>query len=652
MKIISFSRCAVLLVAVLCAAPCYSSEIVFVRSVGGPLVDEQQSRIAADFYGLDFNVISVSGDGTTLTQALKDPNTIGLVIAANALSDLKRDSILPLLKRGSSNSIPVLIIGVGTETERTAVQDWSNGDVLGCEPWNGNSPAHYVFSNSNELTHQLAGVELSEPIASALFAVEKRASEAETIISLRSEGHAAPAFTAIRVGNTKTFFACSSLLREAANGSDLVETFVRSAPEMIFTRYAAGELGWHADQHYANFTVDDPWLRQPYGSLDYVGLLGEMEKHNFHTTIAFIPWNFDRSEPSVVSIFRNHPERFSIAVHGDNHDHKEFTDYRSKPYDVQLSDLKQSLARMDKFQQLTGIPYDDVMIFPHSIAPEPTLHALKVYNYLGTVNSSNVPQGATSPSAALFALRPVTLAYGNFPSVSRFEVGGPVPDDFIAVNEFLDNPLFFYTHAEFFAPGIDAFDGVADRVNQSSPPVRWAGLGEILKHLYLVRHRPDTGYDLLAFSSNVCVDNPSDSDAVFHVQKQESDAHLIGNVSSAGQITDYQVKDDVLTFSMPIPAKASRCAVVSYKNDINLSTVAISKHSPIVYFLRNASDFRDIYLAKSSLGLKIINFYNAHEMKPAQLLVPIFLIALAIAYGLFRLALIWRRRVPSPGASS
>ena len=29
----------------------------------------------------------------------------------------------------------------------------------------------------------------------------------------------------------------------------------------------------------------------------YKGLLQEMQKVNFHTTIAFIPWNFDRSRP-------------------------------------------------------------------------------------------------------------------------------------------------------------------------------------------------------------------------------------------------------------------------------------------------------------------------------------------------------------------
>src|SRR5260370_28184823 len=135
----------------------------------------------------------------------------------------------------------------------------------------------------------------------------------------------------------------------------------------MFVKYCAGEQGWHAIHQYANLTIDDPWLRPSYGYVDYKGLLDEMERHNFHTTIAFIPWNYDRSDPAVVSLFRSHPYRFSIAVHGDNHDHKEFTDYPSKPLADQIDDLKQALARMQKFRPLTGIPCDDVMVFPHSI---------------------------------------------------------------------------------------------------------------------------------------------------------------------------------------------------------------------------------------------------------------------------------------------
>ena len=121
----------------------------------------------------------------------------------------------------------------------------------------------------------------------------------------------------------------------------VVDSFAEVAPVMMFVKYSAGDRGWHAPYHYANFTIDDPWLREPYGRLSYEGLLKEMEKHNFHTTIAFIPWNYDRSEASVVTLFREHPDRFSISIHGDNHDHGEFENPQKRGHHAAA--LKQAL---------------------------------------------------------------------------------------------------------------------------------------------------------------------------------------------------------------------------------------------------------------------------------------------------------------------
>ena len=387
----------------------------------------------------------------------------------------------------------------------------------------------------------------------------------------------------------------------------------------MFVRYSAGEQGWHAPHEYANLTIDDPWLRQPYGYVDYEGLFREMEKHNFHTTIAFIPWNYERSEPEVVSLFRSHPERFSITVHGDNHDHKEFTDYRSKPLAVQIADMKQSLARMETFRTLTEIPYDNVMIFPHSIAPEKTLEALKTYNYLATINSTNVPQDAARPSSLSFALRPVTLLFGGFPSISRQSIDVPIAKSYIAINEFLGNPLLFYGHSDSFAKGVDAFDEVADEVNKFEPDTKWLGLGDIVRHQYLVKLRSDSNYDVLAFSSSICVDNTSGRDSIFYVRKQEIDPQAIDSVHVDGQSHPHQFQDGYVDFSMPVPSGKTRCAAIQYQNDLELASIGTAHDSFVVYLLRKASDFRDIYLSKFSVGLTFIHFYNEHQITPAEL---------------------------------
>jgi hypothetical protein len=400
----------------------------------------------------------------------------------------------------------------------------------------------------------------------------------------------------------------------------LVTAFAKIAPAMMFSKYCAGEHGWHALHHFANLTIDDPWLREPYGFLDYKGLLVEMEKHDFHSTIAFIPWNYDRSVPEVVSLFRNHPERFSICIHGDNHDHKEFTNYDSKPLNVQVAALKQSLARMDRFQALTGIPYDNVMVFPHNIPPEKTLEALKTYNFLATVNSTNVPMDSMRPPGLLFALRPVTLSFGDFPSIIRYSVQVPISNYFIAINEFLDNPLFLYCHHEFFESGMDAFDGVADQVNKLEPDTRWRGLGDIVKHFYLVKRRDDSNYDVLAFSTSIDLENISGRDSVFYVSKKEVDHASITSVDIEGQTCPFQLHDSYLDFSIPIPAGQARHVVIHYENHLPSSPVGIERKSIRVYFLRMISDFRDNTLYRNAAGRALIHFYYDGESKSSRVL--------------------------------
>ena len=59
--------------------------------------------------------------------------------------------------------------------------------------------------------------------------------------------------------------------------------------------------------------IDDPFLKASYGFLDFCKLLDLMDKHNFHTTIAFIPWNYRRTNKKTAKLFLDRPDRFSCA---------------------------------------------------------------------------------------------------------------------------------------------------------------------------------------------------------------------------------------------------------------------------------------------------------------------------------------------------
>jgi len=594
-------------------------------------------------------VVNAASDDREIAEAVQKKETVGVAVSADALAEMNKSTFLRCTRRADGGGVPFLILGVGPDVDPKLLQSWTGGAVVGGSRFHNLSHPEYMYGRvADGSLSQLTGLRITGAIADGDYLILGEESTAQSIMSVRDIQQVFRLFIVANLQQQEVFVA--SKRRSEAVSPDsggIVSAFLRVAPEVMFVKHCAGERGWHAPYHYANLTIDDPWLRQPYGLLDYQGLLKEMERHNFHTTIAFIPWNYDRSEREVVSLFRRHPERLSIAIHGNNHDHKEFTNYHSKSFEEQTADLAESLARMERFQALTGIPYDKVMIFPHSIAPQGTLEALRKYNFIATVNSSNVPEGSTTPPDELFPLRSVTLSFGGIPSLSRYPVAAPISQSLLAIQGFLDNPFLFYAHSDLFATGINAFDRVADDVNRVEPDVRWRGLGDIVKHLYFVKLRPDSNYDVLALSNSVVLDNPWGRDVVLYVQKQEPNAGALNRVELDGQSYPYQLENGFLCLNIRLPKGTSRNLTIQYENDLLVAS-AKSRSRIEIYLLRRGSDFRDIYLGRFKLGLAVIRIYNQHNLKPWQVLAGLsilLLLCILAGYGCYRF-IKTRRRQP------
>jgi hypothetical protein len=617
----------VLLSLPISALCCYSADVVFVRASEGSSAQQRNLEIATGFYGISLKVMtpSVDKDKLALVKAAGQNTTLAVIVDADALALVDQKELLRALDRRPGGSVPLLILGVTPETDATLLKSWSGGAATACRRLDVAGSPRYMVGRSDGFTRQLTDLELPLTNKPETYFELSESSSAQQVIKVRDNRGSFPVLIATTLGQAKIFLDCAAPYSNEAvsdwTAGNMVSAFAEIAPAIMFVRYSAGERGWHALHHYANLTIDDPWLREPYGNLNYKDLLAAMERHNFHSTIAFIPWNYDRSQPEVASLIREHPDRFSISIHGDDHAHKEFTDYRSKPLAQQDEAMKQSLARMERFQKLTGIPYDKVMVFPHSIAPENTLAALKTYNYVATVNSSNVPMDRISPSVLPAVLRPVTVSYADFPSIRRFPPDVAAQDGFLAMNAFLDNSIFFYCHEDFFANGMNAFNIVADQVNQLEPDTRWRGLGEIARHLYLVKLRDDQSYDVLAFSSNFILENAAGADSLFHVTKEEPGQPAITSVRVDGRSFPYQLHAGRLDFNILVPAGQARSVVVDYRNNLALASIGTSKNSVRVYLLRMASDFRDITISRLAPGRALIAFYNEHETKPMQVLV-------------------------------
>jgi hypothetical protein len=630
-------RFVCLVLAALISAPpmCHGQKLVLLGRDDQP--SHPQLQTAARFYGLQIQPVHVSSGSVRLAlDQIKKNDVLGVVATADSLSLFSRESLLSALRHEQGRNIPLLIIEIKPETG-DILKEWSDGVLPRCNVFADSAHrAFYQAGSDPEVTRQLSNETFPAVSRSNCgFQIDADRKPA-LLLSVSQAGASVPVFVRIEGSPQSVFFLAdqTSPTGSASVPSDVVSTFSAAAPFLMFVRYAAGEFAWHSPHSMANFTIDDPWLTEPYGYLSYRALLREMEKHNFHTTIAFIPWNFNRSQSEVAALFRDHSDRLSIAIHGNNHDHKEFDEYKTVPLVDQVADIKQSLARMEEFSRLTRISYDRVMVFPHSIAPQETLAQLKSYGFLATVNADDVPMGADRPTAPNFYLRPYTVDFAGFPSLKRFSSEVPLPRTVISINAFLGNPLMFYGHAVMFEPGIETFSATADTVNSMNPSIEWRSLGYIAEHLCLIRSRADDALDVRMFGNNLVLDNPSTSERVYWVRKADNAQPPIKLLAIDGEAQTFERDDDEIAFRVAIPARSSKHIQIQYVNDLELSNIPVTDPTLRLTLLREASDLRDIVLPKHRWGRWVASFYYHHQIDSLETDVESRWLGLAFISGL------------------
>lgn len=618
-----------LLLSPLRASQARATQVVFITP--DARADSQWPIVNAlcDFYGL-------TCDARSPSLAAADPNSAGaepqgvlaVIVRASALDPAAAQAdTRALWKRIRDSRAHILVLSDGSLT--LSLPDPSRPDAV--IPLNffalpTKLSSWQIARGNRQVTRELTGVcatirEGASPVAIALDGGPE-SGELIPLMSVQSaDGVRHPTYAEFRDRRGSVFFAAvgrSSRDSIDAFGSGDDSTLIDLAPLLTFLRFAGGDYCWHRDSDYANLTIDDPWLVEPYGCLSYQRLLTEMQKVRFHTTIAFVPWNYDRSDRNVVAMFRDHPEFYSICIHGNNHDHWEFYKYRTtsadpwpaKPLAVQEANIRQGFARMEEFSRLTGLDFDRVMVFPHHVAPLATFAVLKRYNFLMTVNATNVPLDIEPPADLASQLSAVTARYGNFASVARYVPARRSPAQ-IALDLFLDNPVLFFEHHTLFRDGIDAFNKTAAFVNTLESNVQWAGLGTIARRLYLERARPDGNRDVRMFCRSIDLVNDRGREQTWFVEKEETADVPIRAVLVNGAAHAYSLSQGRLQISVTVEPHQPCRIEIQYEDQFKASQVDIARNDRRINRLRALSDFRDRTVFRHKSLRWIVDSYYA-----------------------------------------
>jgi hypothetical protein len=572
-------------------------------------------EIAARFYGL---VLRIKSPDNFRTLLQPDPTVIIAAIDAGIHDQAEVANVLGSHSRHWQIPLAIYNVRPGNERIVSALFDGALA-VRAVEAMSSSSLAVHA-ETASEVGYELRGLRFPLPAPGSCTLVVTGRLDTTALASCDYSGSFHPVLFRARHARVDHYIT-GGLPASPELWPSRGSHFAEIAPFLLLIKSVAGRRGWSAPLPLANLTIDDPWLREPYGCLSYKGLLQQMRVEKFHTTIGFVPWNYDRSWDSVIKIFKENPSYYSVAIHGNNHDRYEFFRYQSrtgdqqrpKPFQEQQFNVRQAMARMEAFASLTGLAFDRVMVFPHGVSPAATIAELKRAGYWATSNYSNVPLDESPPMDPVRQARASTDSWSGFPTLRR-----AYPQNYseasIAIDLFLGNPVLFMAHQDLFFDGIDAFNRSANMVNTHCPEVQWASLGKISRYLYLQRFPREGHVEVELQSRRVTVHNAAAAAQTYHFCKYEPTEFAISDVWMSGERVNHERAENEISFSVTIPPQAT--VEMEIRGPVaQAMSLPIRRSGFRNHVLRFVSDFRDLQLSGTNWGKQLTRKYYRRGKK-------------------------------------
>lgn len=409
--------------------------------------------------------------------------------------------------------------------------------------------------------------------------------------------HGEPFFASLTNKTCEVFFLAG---RNVADLSMNVETvpladfFSQLVPVLMLLRYVSGQESWQPNGTHGAVIIDDPLLRKTYGFLDFERLLGMMDRRNFHTSIAFIPFNFKRNSTAIIRMFKTRPDRYSICFHGNDHTGSELAAADTRLLNAMLTT---AAARMDFHNSKTGLRCDRVMVFPQGCFSEEAMQVLNAHNFSGAVNTTAHPQGKLATFTMRDLLYPSIWKYADFPLFLRKYPTEMTPQD-IAFCAFVGRPIFIVEHHQIFKDPQPLLEVIA-QINSMLPQIRWTSLQTAVENSYLTRTAAGGVFHVRPASKSVKIENPGPLPMRCSIewpvyQSSPEKVLLDGEV-----LPDVRIEASRVRASCELAPGASRRLELVHANEFGLSDANRKvKWRAKAFVRRRLSEFRDNFLCK------------------------------------------------------
>ncbi|MBI2924458.1 MAG: hypothetical protein HYY24_02005 [Verrucomicrobia bacterium] len=262
--------------------------------------------------------------------------------------------------------------------------------------------------------------------------------------------------------------------------------FMGMLPLLSFLQDVTREVAWELPPLRACLMFDDPnlhWLS--YGFVDYRELARHAAQHNYHVAFATIPLDGWRVHPRTAELFRQHKDRLSLLVHGNNHTHRELG--RAGDEADMLPLVAQALRRIEGIERKAAVEIARVMAPPHGACSAASGSALRRLGFEAVCVSRGSLQ-RSNPDASwprTFGLGLVENLGGGLPVIARFGLSADFSADII-LRAFLQQPIIPIGHHNDLADGLELMAELAGKINRLGG-VAWADMKTIARSNFLTR---------------------------------------------------------------------------------------------------------------------------------------------------------------------
>ena len=576
-----------------------SAEAVIVLHREESPLDLHLARLT-EFSGIRSRMIRV-GQADELGKLVEESPSCVMVSARSLAAISEDDVIFPEAVTRLFERVPfIFVYGITpSERETRVVTHLTEGLISAAISFDRSD---HLFEVSTAVPH------ITEEFSGLAFGPSNRETDFGLVVN-RPKGNLRdlvcinklPMFAFFKRRNSSIFLLACRDIGDPAASSDgsfsasAQKYFSRVVPTLMFLRYVFGDQNWHNPRRAANFIIDDPLLRRSYGFLDYSRLLKEMDRCDFATTIAFIPLNHKRTQPSIARLIREHSDRFQICVHGSDHSENEFASTNVGELNARI---RLATQWMKSHERRTGVPFAEVMVFPQGRFSSVSLSLLKSHNYLAAVNCTATADDLGGLHGLTLAdlLSPAVCKYSAFPLFVR-RYPRWLAD--VAFDLFLYKPALFAEHHDYFKEGYDRIREFAVRVNSLSKRLKWTGLGALIQHTYLQKKVAPETVACKIFGNRHVIENLAPTPQRFIILKQEDCKTPIQSVTVNGDEHSYELEEGCLRLCVDVPAASAVAVAIDYRNTYPFDSGKHALNQQVkVYLRRYLSEIRDNYLSK------------------------------------------------------